>query len=367
MHGYDVVDPTSISEELGGEAEFRALVGAAPRGGAGRDPRHRPEPHGGRRRQPLLDRAAREVLRRRSRRPGATGASSTSTTSPACARRTPRCSRRPTGWRSRSCATGAVDGLRIDHPDGLADPAGLPRAAARRGRRARVGGEDPRPRRAAAASWPVEGTVGYEFLNDVGGRCSSTRPARSASPPSGTSSPATPRPFSRLRRRGQAGAGLDHLRRGGRSARAPLPAATTCPRRSPRCPSTAPTSATATPPPEDREVLAEAGIEWLLDAPPEFVTRFQQTTPPVMAKGVEDTAFYRYLRLLALNDVGGDPGRFGLSVDGLPRRQRRARRRSTCSSPRRTTPSARATCGRGSARWPAWPSSGRRTCAAGSS
>ena len=35
-----------------------------------------------------------------------------------------------------------------------------------------------------------------------------------------------------------------------------------------------------------------------------FVTRFQQTTPPVMAKGVEDTAFYRYLRLLALNDVG---------------------------------------------------------------
>ena len=30
-----------------------------------------------------------------------------------------------------------------------------------------------------------------------------------------------------------------------------------------------------------------------------------------MAKGVEDTAFYRYVRLLALNDVGGDPGRFG--------------------------------------------------------
>jgi (1->4)-alpha-D-glucan 1-alpha-D-glucosylmutase len=45
-----------------------------------------------------------------------------------------------------------------------------------------------------------------------------------------------------------------------------------------------------------------------------FVTRFQQTTPPVMAKGVEDTAFYRYARLLALNDVGGDPGRFSVSV-----------------------------------------------------
>ena len=43
-----------------------------------------------------------------------------------------------------------------------------------------------------------------------------------------------------------------------------------------------------------------------------FVTRFQQTTPPVMAKGVEDTAFYRYLRFVALNEVGGDPGRFSL-------------------------------------------------------
>ena len=46
----------------------------------------------------------------------------------------------------------------------------------------------------------------------------------------------------------------------------------------------------------------------------EFVTRFQQTCGPVMAKGVEDTAFYRYFRLSALNEVGGDPGRFGISL-----------------------------------------------------
>jgi (1->4)-alpha-D-glucan 1-alpha-D-glucosylmutase len=46
-----------------------------------------------------------------------------------------------------------------------------------------------------------------------------------------------------------------------------------------------------------------------------FVVRFQQTTPPVHAKGVEDTAFYRWHRLVALNEVGGDPGRFSLSVD----------------------------------------------------
>ncbi len=45
------------------------------------------------------------------------------------------------------------------------------------------------------------------------------------------------------------------------------------------------------------------------------MTRFQQTTPPVVAKGVEDTAFYRYGRLLALCDVGGDPGRFGIGVE----------------------------------------------------
>src|SRR5215467_2594445 len=41
---------------------------------------------------------------------------------------------------------------------------------------------------------------------------------------------------------------------------------------------------------------------------------FQQVTGPVMAKAYEDTAFYRYVRLVALNEVGGDPRRFGTSV-----------------------------------------------------
>ena len=40
--------------------------------------------------------------------------------------------------------------------------------------------------------------------------------------------------------------------------------------------------------------------------------RFQQTCGPVMAKGVEDTAFYRWHRLVALNEVGGDPAHFGV-------------------------------------------------------
>jgi (1->4)-alpha-D-glucan 1-alpha-D-glucosylmutase len=42
-----------------------------------------------------------------------------------------------------------------------------------------------------------------------------------------------------------------------------------------------------------------------------FVAKFQQTTSPVTAKGVEDTALYVYTRLVSLNEVGGDPSRFG--------------------------------------------------------
>jgi len=47
----------------------------------------------------------------------------------------------------------------------------------------------------------------------------------------------------------------------------------------------------------------------------ELVARFQQTSSPVMAKGLEDTVFYNFNRLVALNEVGGDPGRFGTSVE----------------------------------------------------
>jgi (1->4)-alpha-D-glucan 1-alpha-D-glucosylmutase len=46
-----------------------------------------------------------------------------------------------------------------------------------------------------------------------------------------------------------------------------------------------------------------------------FAMRFQQYTGPVTAKSLEDTAFYRYVRLVALNEVGGEPGRFGRSLD----------------------------------------------------
>src|SRR5262249_44412476 len=50
-----------------------------------------------------------------------------------------------------------------------------------------------------------------------------------------------------------------------------------------------------------------------------FAGKFQQVTAPVMAKGLEDTAFYVYNRLLSLNEVGGDPARFGIVPEVLHR------------------------------------------------
>ncbi|MET0233045.1 MAG: malto-oligosyltrehalose synthase [Kibdelosporangium sp.] len=47
----------------------------------------------------------------------------------------------------------------------------------------------------------------------------------------------------------------------------------------------------------------------------ELVSRIEQTAAMVMAKGVEDTTFYRYNRFVALNEVGSDPGRFGVPVE----------------------------------------------------
>jgi (1->4)-alpha-D-glucan 1-alpha-D-glucosylmutase len=52
-----------------------------------------------------------------------------------------------------------------------------------------------------------------------------------------------------------------------------------------------------------------------LAAHAQFVLKFQQTTGPVMAKGLEDTVFYIYNRLAALNEVGGEPQQFGQSVE----------------------------------------------------
>jgi (1->4)-alpha-D-glucan 1-alpha-D-glucosylmutase len=61
----------------------------------------------------------------------------------------------------------------------------------------------------------------------------------------------------------------------------------------------------------------------LADPDAAVARRFQQTTGPVMAKGVEDTAFYRYARLGSLTEVGGDPSEFALTVEEFHRAQAR--------------------------------------------
>ncbi|HEX2172565.1 MAG TPA: malto-oligosyltrehalose synthase [Dehalococcoidia bacterium] len=59
----------------------------------------------------------------------------------------------------------------------------------------------------------------------------------------------------------------------------------------------------------------------------QFVMKFQQTTGPVMAKGLEDTAFYIFNRLVSLNEVGGEPDQFGLLVEELHRQNEDRRER----------------------------------------
>jgi (1->4)-alpha-D-glucan 1-alpha-D-glucosylmutase len=61
---------------------------------------------------------------------------------------------------------------------------------------------------------------------------------------------------------------------------------------------------------ENPEWATEADVRERLD----FVMRFQQITGPVTAKGFEDTALYRFNRLVSLNEVGGDPSRFGVTL-----------------------------------------------------
>ena len=113
-------------------------------------------------------------------------------------------------------------------------------------------------------------------------------------------------------------------------------------------------SATAARSDLDPELFALLGRVLRLEvdeaAAEELAMRFQQLTPAAMAKGVEDTAFYRHHRLVALNEVGGDPGRFGTSVAAFHAEAggggcRAGRRR--CSRSRPTTPSAAPTSARG--------------------
>jgi (1->4)-alpha-D-glucan 1-alpha-D-glucosylmutase len=223
---------------------------------------------------------------------------------------------------------GLIDGLRVDHPDGLADPAGY-LARLRQAGVERVWIEkilDPGER---LRDWPVCGTVGYEFLDDV---CAlfvdpEGKPALTAlwEQVSGDR-----RSFAEIAHaakleqvHGPFWQDVERLAR--ELGDVPLPGGLEVLGHALASVSVYRTYVepwSGRVDDADRRVIEASGMDpqiaaMLLlerDAPPGFVTRFQQTTPAITAKGVEDTAFYRYCRLISLNDVGGDPSRFGIDV-----------------------------------------------------
>jgi len=71
----------------------------------------------------------------------------------------------------------------------------------------------------------------------------------------------------------------------------------------------------------DLDATITALLPYLTDPAHPAAIRFQQTSGMVMAKGVEDTAYYRYSRLTSLNEVGADPSEFAVPVDEFHRRQ----------------------------------------------
>ena len=323
-HGYDVVDPGRISTVLGGEGEFRGLAADARAAGLGIVldivPNHMAVDDANRF---WADPALRErffdidpATGRHRRFFDIDHLAGVRQEDPEVFERTHRLA-------LSLVHEGAIDGLRVDHPDGLANPREYLQRL-RDGGASHVWVEkilDPGER---LRDWPVSGTVGYEFLNDV--QALFLDPAGEA--------PLTalweelsgdPRPFgdyaheAKLEQAtGTFRPEVERLERElGREPPADLAHAV----------SSLPVYRTYVEPASglvtdaDREALGglppELARILLLEepAPPAFVTRFQQTTPAVMAKGVEDTAFYRYGRLLALNDVGGDPSRFGIDVE----------------------------------------------------
>jgi (1->4)-alpha-D-glucan 1-alpha-D-glucosylmutase len=251
---------------------------------------------------------------------------------------------------------GLIDGLRVDHPDGLADPRGyLARLAAETGG-AWVVAEKILAHGEELPDWPCAGTTGYDALALVNGLF--TDPAGEV--------PMTDeyvrftggkQSFAEVERDakhdiadGTFAAELSRLTR--LFARAGYPAldgftaadlhdvlvavlaefgvyrAYVTPGESPSAAAAAAVTAATTAardhlderlhPALDAVGVAVLGLgEVTADAAQraareELIVRFGQTTGPVLAKGVEDTAFYRWSRLISLNEVGGDPDIFGI-------------------------------------------------------
>ncbi|MDQ1645862.1 MAG: (1-_4)-alpha-D-glucan 1-alpha-D-glucosylmutase, partial [Cryptosporangiaceae bacterium] len=223
-------------------------------------------------------------------------------------------------------ADGDLDGIRVDHPDGLRDPTGY----LRRLREAAPGawlvvekivepGEELPP-------WPIEGTTGYEALREVCGLFVDpvAEPAFTALDTELTGvkteyadllftckrDVATGMMRAELSRLGRLAEGIPDAEDALADLAACFPVYRSyLPEYVTERLDEALAAARRRSPGRDFGPLAER----LRDAGDELAIRFQQFTGAVMAKGVEDTAFYRWTRFVALNEVGGDPSRFGVT------------------------------------------------------
>lgn len=260
----------------------------------------------------------------------------------------------------RLAAEDKISGLRLDHVDGLADPKAylqhLREAVAREDHFYIVVEKILGPGEQLRQDWPVAGTTGYEFILALAGLF--TNPAGEAELTDayadfiGETMDYANQVVQTKRRiftRNLAGEldvltrlalelaesdlvtrdlGPDTLRRAIIEVASALPIYRTYvdvdgPREEDRAQiEAAAAQAKTTREVEDDDAIAFIARLLLLDMPdPDrrgqalvFAARFQQTTGPLMAKALEDTLFYRFNRLIALNEVGGEPERFGDAV-----------------------------------------------------
>jgi (1->4)-alpha-D-glucan 1-alpha-D-glucosylmutase len=218
---------------------------------------------------------------------------------------------------------GEVTGLRVDHPDGLSDPGGyFRRLRAAAPNTWLVAEKILAADESLPISWPVDGTTGYDALREICGlfvNPAGEAPLTKLAGPLGHDLHAVEEHCRRLITRTSLAA---EMRRIGDVAGVPPEAVAEIMVAFPVYRSylpegldhwTAAVSAAKQARPDLAGHIDTVDLAVRADPRGELATRMQQTSGMVVAKGVEDTAFYRWTRFVALNEVGGAPDRFGVT------------------------------------------------------